>query len=67
MIIEYVYFVLILIYYQNNVKNVIKSKFLILKNCYNITIAFIFLKIMSLKKNSLIVFMIIYYLNILTL
>ena len=53
--------------YQNNVKNVIKNKFLILKNYYDIIIVFIFLKIMLLRKNSLIVIIIIYYLNILIL
>ena len=53
--------------YRNDVKNVIKNEFLILKNCYNIIIVFTFLKIISLKKNSLIIIVIIRYLNILTL
>ena len=53
--------------YRNDVKNVIKNKLLILRNCYDIIIVFIFLKIMLLKKNSLIVIIIIRYLNILTL
>ena len=53
--------------YRNNVKNVIKNEFLILKNYYDIIIIFIFLKIMLLKKNLLIVIIIIHYLNILTL
>ena len=53
--------------YRDNVKNVIKNEFLILRNYYDIAIAFIFLKIMLLKKNSLVVIIIIYYLNILML
>ena len=53
--------------YQNDVKNVIKNEFLILRNCCAIIIVFTFLKIMLLKKNSLIVIIIIRYLNILTL
>ena len=53
--------------YRDDVKNVIKSELLILRNCYDIIIVFTFLEIMLLKKNSLIVVMMIRYLNILTL
>ena len=53
--------------YRNNVKNVIKNEILILRDYYDIIIVFTFLKIMLLKKNSLIVIIIIHYLNILTL
>ena len=53
--------------YRDDVKNVIKNEFLILKNYCDIIIVFTFLKIMLLKKNSLIVIIIIRYLNILTL
>ena len=67
MMIKCVYFVLISIYYQNNIKNITKNKLLILRNYYDIIIVFKFLKIMLLKKNSLIVVIIIRYLNILTL
>ena len=65
--IKCVYFILISIRYRDNVKNIIKNEFLILRNCYDIIIAFIFLKIMLLKKNSSVVIIMIYYLNILTL
>ena len=53
--------------YQGDIKNVIKNEFLILKNCCDIIIVFIFLKIMLLKKNSSIIIIIIRYLNILKL
>ena len=53
--------------YQNNVKNVIKNEFLILKDYCDIIIVFTFLKIILLKKNSLIIIIMIRYLNILTL
>ena len=65
--IEYVYFVLISMRYRNDVKNIIKNEFLILRDCYDILIIFTFLKIMLLKKNLSIVIIIIRYLNILTL
>ena len=65
--IKYIYFVLILMHYRNDVKNIIKNKFLILRDCCDIIIVFIFLKIILLKKNSLIVIIIIRYLNILIL
>ena len=67
MIIECVYFILISMRYRDDVKNVIKNKFLILRNYYDIIIVFTFLKIILLKKNSLIVIMLIRYLNILML
>ena len=67
MMIKYVYFVLILMRYRDDVKNVTKNEFLILKNCCDIIIVFTFLKIMLLKKNLLIVIIMIRYLNILTL
>ena len=53
--------------YRDDVKNVIKNEFLILRDYCDIIIVFTFLKIMLLKKNLLIVIIIIYYLNILTL
>ena len=65
--IKCVYFVLILIRRRSDVKSVIKNKFLILRNCCDTIIAFIFLRIMLLKKNLLAVIIIIRYLNILTL
>ena len=52
---------------SKNIKNVIKNKFLILRDYYNIKIVFTFLKIMLLKKSLLIVIIIIRYLNILIL
>ena len=53
--------------YQNDIKNIIRNKLLILKDYCDIIIVFTFLKIISLKKNSLIVIIMIRYLNILTL
>ena len=67
MIIKCVYFVLISMRRRNDVKNVTKNEFLILRDYCDIIIVFIFLKIMLLKKSSSVVIIIIYYLNILTL
>ena len=53
--------------YRSDVKDVIKNKLLILRDYCDITIDFTFLKIMLLKKNLLIVIIIIRYLYILIL